>query len=275
MSCCPNCSGDLANIDSSVERCLYCNEQFGDSATDGDRTTRLTPLFRFGNAAEAGYFAHELQALSSVSARIISVDNFDAVSGYWATRFVLAVPEVQAAMARQALRSILDGHDLDRINSHSSNEVSSTKQFSEAAFESDDETTAFHHPAFGHDEQESIINRRQVEFETAEYADESGVHWMPIVLTLAAGSAVFFWSRKAPDNVAPPAAIPAKHQQSDLWQYLSDDESPWEQRINNGRGRRILSRTNQHDEMLIREDWDGDGVFEKEHVFRRKTLSGH
>ena len=273
MSCCPNCSGDLADI-ASVERCPYCNEQLGDSATDADRSTRLTPLFRFGNAAEAGYFAHELQAQSSVSARIISVDNFDAVSGYWATRFVLAVPEVQATMARQALRSILEGHDAEAVSSHAGKPLSASERYSEYGIDTGGETSAFDHPAFGHEDQDSVPLGRQVEFESTQFADESGVHWMPIVLTLAAGSAVFFWSRKAPDAAAPPAAIPAKHQQGELWQYLSEDETPWEQSINNGRGRRVLVRSKKSDEMLIREDWDGDGIFEKEHAFRRESFSG-
>ena len=80
--------------------------EFGDAsipsryAGSGEESSGVwAPIARFLNAAEAGYFAHELKLMRNIPVTLRAEDDFDAVSGNWSTGFVLAVPEVWAERA--------------------------------------------------------------------------------------------------------------------------------------------------------------------------------
>ena len=73
--------------------------------------TGLTAIARFNNAAEAGYFAHEMHTEAGITARVMTEDDFDAVGGVWSTRFLLVVPRDQAGPALAVLRHQLEEPD--------------------------------------------------------------------------------------------------------------------------------------------------------------------
>jgi hypothetical protein len=90
------------------------------------------------------------------------------------------------------------------------------------------------------------------------------MNWVPIMLTLAAGSFVIWaGNKKAHPPRRPPAARDG--QQFDLIDVLSSDSAPWVQHLNRG-GVRELVVDGPTGTVQIRQDADGDGVFERELV---------
>jgi hypothetical protein len=89
------------------------------------------------------------------------------------------------------------------------------------------------------------------------------VNWLPIVLTLTAGSAAF-WGLRQIDH-APRVRQPVARErmrEEDLRLHFLNSSEPWSQRINNGRGTRELRIDRSRNMVIIREDADGDGFFE-------------
>ena len=261
---CPNCSGDLADSD-YPERCPYCNERLGKSA---DSERRLTPLFRFGNAAEAGFFAHELQGRIGIPARIIAVDNFDALSGTWGTRFVLAVALEQAEPSRRTLHDLMSGQNSDAQSLSDYLGTNNPEDQGAESIGSNRETTAFDHPAF---DDEPTAAGHLVMLESAQYSEASGINWVPIVLTLAAGSVAFWWMRN-PVQEPQDNDMGARHER--LLPFLTEEGEPWVQSVNDGKGQRRLTPAATPGKMLLQEDWDGDGEFEKSYSFQNGVLTG-
>ena len=190
-------------------------------------------IARFGNAAEAGYFAHELSPLLNCEPRIECQDDFDAIGGAWRTRYTLAVPDQLAEQARKQLGTMVDGNwEQEQLRP-----VPGTSLYDIGP--------------------------------TIEGRPASRINWVPIMLTLAAGSAVFWAGRKAQvarDNVEPGGAG-----QRDLFELLSDGAQPWVQHGEDGRGRRELQVNPRSGLATVFEDTDGDGRFDRKLEFPMRS----
>ena len=199
----------------------------------------LAPLARFTSAAEAGYFAHELLHREQIPVSLTVDEHFDAIGGRWTTRFVLAVPEDIGETAREALQRLI--HDS----------------------ECDDDSGG------GHNASECAAGPGGRY--NAAVLEESGVHWVPIVLTLAVSSVAFWGAREfggPPQRQARAAPAGRQNEQRDLWDELATPGRPWTQSLPGGQGRRELRFDRARGLAILREDADGDGRFETEIPFR-------
>jgi hypothetical protein len=236
MPRCPEC-GRLFDTQGLCQR---CDQRHGSDSNAGARDAAIDAaddwrtVARFGNAAEAGYFANELEFAIGCEPRLVQRDDFDAAHHFWRTSYVLSVPEQLAELAATQLRRILDGEP------------------GEAA-------------ALTSRELPRQDRRREFGYEptSADAGTPSGINWVPIVLTLAAGSLVL-WAGKKQHAPRRPAA-PDDAQRVDIWDALDRDQLPWVQRSNEGNGGvRELVVDAASGQALLREDRDGDGVFESE-----------
>lgn len=215
---CPGCGFTLDPADPSCPRCQSPTPPIAESLSD------WSVIARFGNAAEAGYFAHELAALLEIDPRITERDVLDEFSHAWRTTYLLAVPGPMAEKATNALRTIIQA---------TSDDGGQPLEFSERR----DRTC----PTIDTDR---------------ELFASSRINWVPIVLTLTAGTFVFWATRK-------PAAGPVgKGPGDELWKALISHPEPWTQQGANGRVIRQLFVDPVRDRIQIREDLDGDGLFE-------------
>ena len=242
---CPDCSGRLTETVFG-ENTIRTGTEFeiGDDVLD----EAIVSVARFHNAAEAGYFSHELMLAEEIPSLVKIDEHFDALSGRWSTRFLLLVPERFAENAAVSLQRLVE-----QSNSEESLEEETRKTFRVASEEMG---------PFGD----------EMEFDRYS-AVESGVNWIPIVLTLAAGSAAFWGVRKFQDRPQPHAnAAPIGARQSDLWERLSGSPEPWIQQLEGGRHTRRIQFETDGNVVIIREDSDGDGHFEREHRIRRENV---
>jgi len=240
MSRCPECG----RLSPEQEVCSHCPSRYEPAgarlareaalATDDDWCT----VARFGNAAEAGYFANELEFAIGCEPRLDLRDDFDALHHFWRTSYVLSVPGSLAELAAVQLRRILDG---EPIESGLSAGVGRPR-----------------------DKRPSLPAER----DEVDPAHPSGINWVPIVLTLAAGSLVL-WAGKKQHIPRRPAA-PDDAQRVDLWDALDRDHLPWVQRSDDGAGVRELVVDAASRQAILREDRDGDGEFETETRFETK-----
>ena len=223
--------------DSRREVTLSPDTEFGGEISDDP----VVPIARFTSAAEAGYFAHELSHDREIPAVVTVDENFDAVTGNWWTRYVLNVPEPFADSAIEALQLLMvDGDDGDW-------------EYSDVA-ESD--LTSEIPANLGATVGPTMHIDRNLK------VDDVGINWIPVVLTLAAGSVVFWGVRKFQDPPRPAHAAQPQ-QQHDLWEQMSIERGPWFQRMNNGSGVRQLWIDPRRNRAVLREDADGDGEFER------------
>jgi len=233
-----------------MPRCSHCGESVGrdelvcpaclqtSSVEAVVSAESMVAIARFRNAAEAGYFAHELQRGADISAVVTMDESFDAVSGYWSTRFVLAVPEELSEAALLGLQRLIDHSEPDDI-----------------PFDSQVAVDEFDVPMSGDD-----WIQRPAEAISSETAEHSNVNWVPIVLTLAAGSIVFAGVRAMQAKPHAPVAAAGARNQPDVWEMLSTPERPWVQRLD--KGRRELRFDSARRQVVLYEDLDGDGRFE-------------
>ena len=195
----------------------------------------FVPIARFRNAAEAGYFADELARAGDFQAVVDLEEALDSFGHYWTTRFVLWVPRGEAEAATRQLQQLVETTD------------------SEGLFELPGEEPAVDAAS------EAPANEPV----------ESGVNWVPIVLTLAAGSVALWVARSM--NEQPPKRdvrmMPAGGLDIDLWERLSVDPAPWVQESDGAR--RELQLSHDGEAAILREDLDGDGLFERVVRIRR------
>jgi hypothetical protein len=170
-------------------------------------------------------------------------EHFDAVSGYWSTRFVLSVPEPLVETATIRLRELISQSETDDMPL-------------ETDFSDDDLLRPLE---YGSDHDNRFDRPTDPMESMAE--EESGVNWVPIVLTLAAGSAVF-WGVRTMNAKPVPEAAAGREEQADLWNRLTTPSGKWVQPSEDGRGRRELLFDARRREGILREDLDGDGQFE-------------
>jgi hypothetical protein len=226
---CSSCGSLTAEPDArAAPRSLASDSEARGEGSASPLQRGFVPVARFRNAAEAGYFADELARLGDWAVTLTLEENFDAVSGHWAHRFVLAAPETQAAAVTQALGELVEQGEPDE--------------------------------RWADDQQPSAVNAD----------DAGGINWVPIVLTIAAGTAVLWAAKSLHDppkrdaRLAPVGGLPL-----DLWDDLSARPEPWVQQSDDGSRREVVFDPHRR-LALIREDHDGDGIFERVRKVRRR-----
>lgn len=233
MAQCPHCRRALPAL---LESCPHCTSPSAHAvrtleSVEADEGAAWVAVARFANVAEAGYFAHEMTAEDSFDLELVAQDGFDALTGAWRTEYLLRAPQATAPQVAARLRSMLDGQpaDLDLDPGNAGEE-----------------------------------------WGLGDTADESpGVSWIPLLLTLAAGSLVFWGAREwraDPQRVHARQAHPLRER--DLWERLGSERAPWVQQLENGTGRRELHILPASKTAILREDSEGDGVFEIQQEFR-------
>ncbi|WP_166829223.1 hypothetical protein [Thalassoroseus pseudoceratinae] len=213
-------------------------------------------IARFTNAADAGFFAHELSLTTNVPIDVRCEDDYDAVSGHWSIRFLLCGPAKEASQLSRTLQKLIEQS-------------------------ADDEPTSLRTPPVRNipADQPISLSSRPVRFakpdtEGAEFwleDREPGVNWLPIVLTLAAGSLVFWGWKKLQEPQKVPAANPRGNILDEtLWERLSLPPGEiWIQQDEFGRRVRELKIDRDRRGATLREDLDGDSLFERSTRLRR------
>lgn len=257
MPKCPHCAETIAE---NLFSCPFCYKPVGApepfappdregtiTAGANDPENEAVAVARFHHAAEAGFFGNELIETAGIPARVEIEEHFDALSGLWSTRFVLLVPRNSAGEAKAVLEQLIERTAPEDL------------YFDEPAGQG---RASF-------DERE----RFDPEWDRAAPSGvEGSVNWVPIVLTLAAGSAAFWGVRHLQEAPPAPQAGAQPVQPADLWERLSSSPEPWIQEAENGRTVRRIQFDRRGDAVIIREDTDGDGVFEREHALRRAEV---
>ena len=196
----------------------------------------MRTIARFANAAEAGFFAHALQSIEEIPATIRAEENFDAISGYWSTRFLLEVPQPVAESAARSLQSLIDRSENEDI-------VDSLG------------------PALEHWDYDPLASPRFQFDDAPPPVPRPGFRWGPIVLTLAAGSLAFVGLRALHQAANPRRDAPVGRQK-DLWEELRRPGKPWTQKLDGNR-RRELDFNADRTRATIRE-YEGDRRVSKE-----------
>jgi len=236
---CPECLA--AFEDPSVD--LWPETGEHDYLDESDRTSNelVVTIARFPNVAEAGFFAHELMHRESLPVQLSVDESFDASGGYWSTRFLLSVPESRAESAAAILQQMIEQTATD-------------------AWEPDDSDYNLGVAAAG--------SFRSAQSSSAE---DGSIHWLPIVITLAAGSFVLWGARKFQEVPQRRGVAPAGREHGDLWDDLSSNSKPWVQALDNGRGVRELRI--EENAAVLSTDADGNGHFEGRERFERPFLA--
>lgn len=208
------------------ELCAHC----GATSTAVDESG-VTTIARFGNAAEAGYFANELATALDCEPILSLIDELDPVTHAWQPQYVLSVPLSAAADATALLRELIQ-------------ETSDLEPVGGAPVASRDTDGRTHR-----DLDSAPVSRTS-----------GGPHWVPIMITVAAGSFALWAGRKPPvaravhENPGQPAM--------DLWDALSAQPGPWRQQLHGGPGTQELEFDAVHKTATLRVDIDGDGRFD-------------
>jgi hypothetical protein len=102
-------------------------------------------------------------------------------------------------------------------------------------------------------------------------SDLPGGVWVPLILTLAAGSiACFGIDRLDHRPRAPALVVRDAREPPDLWEVLAGTRGTWVQRREGGPGVRELTLDPETHSAQLREDHDGDGRFDREWEFSWK-----
>lgn len=272
MAYCPHCNEWLLYRQDRCPACLepihewdalkgehWTTAQFAGTGEDDTAGLELhedevvwTPIARFRNAAEAGFFGHELQESEAIPSKVTLEENFDALGGHWSVRFVLTVPEDRAEDAVRTLQQMVSqtegGEFYDGTEGDGHRASQQSPPSTEAGPQWDPEGVP---------------------------TGIGSINWVPIALTLAAGSAVIWGAKTLYEHEQRPAEMPRRPvggQPVDLWDKLSSPSHPWTQPTENGEGIRTLWIRPDQDIAVLREDANGDGHFEKETHFRREAL---
>jgi len=104
--------------------------------------------------------------------------------------------------------------------------------------------------------------------ETASACDIPGGVWVPLILTLAAGSIACFGIERADQHPRAPALVVGHARRSpEVWQFMGAARGNWVQPLEGGPGVRELVLAPEKGTAVLREDEDGDGRFEREQRF--------
>lgn len=237
MRQCPHCGGSGLQ-DTACPRCGTdpAQTQPNPRASAPADDAPWTVVARFANAAEAGYFANELDFLLGFEPRLDCRDDFDAVHHHWRSGFVLSVPEHEADRARAALRALLDS---DSPPPHRGDEL----PLADAV---------------------PLRFERSTTVASASTLPGSAIKWGPLFLTLAAGSLMIWHGRKP--QLHRPAVDPRDRLRIPLRDAPGLYDAVWIQSADGVR--RQLCFPGPDADAFLREDLDGDGVFEREFSLR-------
>jgi hypothetical protein len=101
--------------------------------------------------------------------------------------------------------------------------------------------------------------------------DLPGRIWVPLILTLAAGSIACFGIERLDQRARPPALVVRDPREPpELWEILARTRGTWVQKLDDGHGVRELTIDPATRSARIREDHDGDGCFDGEWEFSWK-----
>lgn len=206
-----------------------------------------TAIARFLNAAEAGYFAHELKLLKNIPVTLQAEEKLDDLSGHLTTGFVLSVPQVWAEPAARTLTELVHRTESD-------------EELPAPEYEDED----FGPAPVGRSQAFDPFARED------DFAMGPAIPWVPIVVTLAAGS-IAFWSVKTFWQPArPQPAAPVKAPGDVLWDVMRTPQGrKWVQYDPNSQAVRELEIERAGTEAILREDADGDHVFERTQRIKR------
>jgi hypothetical protein len=186
-----------------------------DAVVDGAFVT----IARFAWASEAGYFSHEMGLRTSFENRILWEDQSDAIHGFWQGAYLLQVPPDWADEARALFRQLLD-ENIERAQP-----ANDSSEFDGA------DSVPF-------DPQSSFT-----------------INWVPIILTLTAGSVAAFgyqvWSRHgerpAVAREESPDELEAPREGERLFVADGPEDGRWSVRLDAA-----------GESMILLEDIDGD-----------------
>jgi len=200
---------------------------------DDDVAADFVPLARFQHSAEAGYFADELSRCAGIDADVQMREQFDALHASWSVAYLLSVPRVQAADAAAVLQELIE----------------QTADVAETDPGLPDDPAAA----------EGALTVRSVAL------------WAPVLLTLTAGSLAYWGIERAdPAPRRVPALVdPDPRPPFDLWDVLTEAEGPWVQQIERRPGQRRLHVDPRRQVIVVEEDRDGDGRYERRWEFDR------
>lgn len=103
---------------------------------------------------------------------------------------------------------------------------------------------------------------------TARASDIPGGVWVPLILTLAAGSIACFGIERGDHRPRAPALVVGDARRSpELRQLMGAARGNWVQPLDGGPGIRQLTLDPDRGTAVLREDEDGDGQFEREQSF--------
>jgi len=101
--------------------------------------------------------------------------------------------------------------------------------------------------------------------------DLPGGIWVPLILTLAAGSIACFGIERLDQRPRPPALVVRDPREPpELWDILSATRGSWVQKLEGGPGVRELTLDPETRSARLKEDHDGDGRFDGEWEFSWK-----
>lgn len=191
----------------------------------------FTAIARFRNIAEAGFFAEEL-ARRNVPASVRVDDQFDALRGNWNTSFLLLVPSERAEASAILLQELIrrsEGGELDDALPA----LGTLDEYGLHEREWDDRGGNHYR-----DEARAGIGTA-FEFESEDRG--AGIGWVPLILTLTAGSVIVWGLRHAELWGAGPGAAPLSEREwIELRKELGTSERPWTQPTRDGQGVRKL-----------------------------------
>lgn len=103
---------------------------------------------------------------------------------------------------------------------------------------------------------------------SAQASDLPAGVWVPLIITLAAGSIVCFGIERADQRPRPAALVVGDGRKPpELWEILGATPGPWVQQLGEGPGVRRLTLDREHRTALLQEDHDGDGHVDREWEF--------
>ena len=196
----------------------------------------LRAIARFPNAAEAGFFAHALQATEDIPVTLRAEENYDAVSGYWSTRYLLEVPERIAESAYRSLESLIRRSESEDVLASAAGRWETWERSAELS-------------------EVPRIFAADRSIRDEERHPLPGINWGPIVLSFAAGSLALFGLQSLQPAIKPRVEAPGGRQQ-ELWDQLSQPAKPWTQKLDGNR-RRVLEFNAERSRAVVRE-YDGD-----------------
>ena len=243
MLFCPECGspGYSENVCTHCSAVTSAPAETEPLSRSAGRTDDWETIARFANAAEAGYFANELHYALNFEPRLECREDFDTLGNLWRSTYVLSVPEQLAEQGRRQFELILRGESVEPAGSALARPLTSPRD-------------------------EVLVDFARDPSETPGRQPVSGVNWVPIMLTLAAGSLVL-WGGKKLHVQRRPGPAPGKDQRIDVWDALTRDGSFWTQSASDGQGVRELDIHRDEGTVILREDADGDGAFESETLY--------